>query len=414
MTESCKICSQSFEITSGDLEFYKKMDVPTPTLCPDCRYQRRLANRNEWNFFKKNCTLCGKSMVSLYNPDYPGPVYCQPCYWSDNWDTLDYGRDFDFSRPFFEQFKEHRFSVPRIALANSKSVNSEYTNQSSENRNCYMLVATSWNEYCMYSNWIQYSKECVDCWNMDHCELMYEAVFADNCYRCAFVDDIGSCHDIYFCDDMVGCSNCFGCVSLRKKSYCWFNEQLTKEEYEKRFAQIDWSWGGIEKNKAKLRDLRLQKPLDSFHGDHNVNSLGDYIDHNKNAQYAFNSGKNENVKYVQDAWEAKDCMDLTETLDNTLEYELEGAGWSQGSMFSCKLWTGLDVLYSEISFHSEHLVGCVSMIKKKYCIFNKQYNPEGFKIMRAKIIAHMKETGEWGEVFRESISPFSYYYINTQ
>ncbi len=101
-------------------------------------------------------------------------------------------------------------------------------------------------------------------------------------------------------------------------------------------------------------------------------------------------------------------MDLTETFDNTMGYELEGVGWSNGSIFSCKLWTGVDVLYSELTFNGENLFGCVSMIKKKYCILNKQYSPEDYKAMKEKIIAHMKKTGEWGEFFPATISPFPY------
>lgn len=77
-------------------------------------------------------------------------------------------------------------------------------------------------------------------------------------------------------------------------------------------------------------------------------------------------------------------------------------------MFACKIWTGTDILYSEISFGSEHLFGCVSMIKKKYCIFNKQYSPEEYKTLKERIIAHMKTTGEWGEFFPMEISPFPY------
>src|SRR3989338_10826573 len=79
----CQNCKIQFVIEPADFDFYKKIDVPTPAFCPDCRYQRRIANRNEWNFYKRTCSLCGVSMVSLYNSFYPGPVYCQPCYWSD-------------------------------------------------------------------------------------------------------------------------------------------------------------------------------------------------------------------------------------------------------------------------------------------------------------------------------------------
>ncbi len=408
MNKICKNCSQSFQITPDDLSFYEKIAVPPPTLCPDCRYQRRLANRNEWNFYKRNCTLCGKSMVSIYNPTYPGPVYCQPCYWSDNWDTLDYGREFDFNRPFFEQFKEHRFTVPRITLTNHRSVNSEYTNQAADNKNSYICVACGYCEYCLYSNWLQSCRECMDSWNLVQCELMYECLFMNNSYHCAFVDDGGSSHNCYFCDDVVGCSNCFGCVGLRSKSYCWFNEQLSKEAYEKRLKNVDWSWDGIENNKAKLHKLRLTVPVDHLHGDFNVNSSGDYIDHNRNGYQIFNCGKNENIRYAQDAWEVRDSMDLTETIDNTLDYEVEGTGWGQNNIVTSKKMNGSDVCYSELTFGSDYLFGCMSVIKKKYCIFNRQYSPEAYKALKEKIIAHMRTTKEWGEFFPITISQFAY------
>ena len=408
MNKLCKNCSQAFEITPDDLGFYAKIGVPPPTLCPECRYQRRLANRNEWNFFKRNCDLCRKSMVTIYRPEYPGPVYCQSCYWSDNWDTLDYGRDFDFSRPFFPQFKEHRFIVPRIALANKNSVNSEYTNQATDNRSCYMIIASSYNEFCMYGNWYQNSKECVDCWDILKSELMYECLFVNDSYRCAFLDDANNCHDVYFGDDLGNCGNCFGCVGSRNKNYCWFNEQLSKEEYEKRFKAVDWSPEGIEKNRKKLHELRLKVPTEYYHGYFNNNFSGDYVDHNKNVYCAFNAGDNENSKYLQDAWEAKDCMDLTETLDNTFDYECEGTGWGQNNIGTSKKWHGSDVYYSELTFNSDNLFGCVSIIKKNYCIFNKQYSPSEYAVEVSKIKSQMSKNGEWGEFFPAEISPFPY------
>jgi hypothetical protein len=36
----------------------------------------------------------------------------QKYWWSDEWDPLDYGIEFDFSRTFFEQWKELRDTIP--------------------------------------------------------------------------------------------------------------------------------------------------------------------------------------------------------------------------------------------------------------------------------------------------------------
>src|SRR3989338_2027566 len=100
---NCQNCKQSFVIEPEDFDFYKKISVPPPTFCPECRLQRRYALRNQLHLYKTTCGLCHKSMVSMYSSDKPFPVYCPTCWWSDAWDARSFGRDFDFSRPFFEQ-----------------------------------------------------------------------------------------------------------------------------------------------------------------------------------------------------------------------------------------------------------------------------------------------------------------------
>ena len=45
-------------------------------------------------------------MLSTYSEDAPMPVYHYESWGSESWDPLQYGRPFDFNRPFFEQFKE--------------------------------------------------------------------------------------------------------------------------------------------------------------------------------------------------------------------------------------------------------------------------------------------------------------------
>jgi len=408
-TRKCQNCKKDFVIEPEDFVFYKKIDVLVPTFCPDCRYQRRLAGRNEWNFYKRDCDLCGKSMVSIYNPSYPGPVYCQSCWWSDKWDPLSFGQDFDFSKTFFEQFFEFRFKVPRIALANSQSINSEYSNQSDHNKNCYMVVATGFSEDCMYGNWNQKSKNCVDCWAMYKCEIMYESINCRECYRCFFVEDNKENHDMYFSKDCRRCNDCFGCVGLRGKSYCWFNEQLSEDEYHKRLAEVAWTSESVASLKTKLDEFSLQRPVKFEHSyTKSENCSGDYVGSNKNIHYGFNARLSENLKYGQDAWEARDCMDLTETLDNELDYEMEGAGWGAKCIGMAKSWYNRDSYYSELNFNCHDIFGCMSLRAKSYCIFNKQYTKDEYKIIKEKIIAHMKKTGEWGQFFPTEISPFPY------
>jgi len=39
--KKCQNCSIKFTIEPEDLKFYKKIDVPEPTFCPECRMIRR-------------------------------------------------------------------------------------------------------------------------------------------------------------------------------------------------------------------------------------------------------------------------------------------------------------------------------------------------------------------------------------
>ena len=51
-------------------------------------------------------------------------------FWSDERNAHDYGRDIDFSRPFFEQFHALEMEAPHPALFKDymRDVNSDYTN----------------------------------------------------------------------------------------------------------------------------------------------------------------------------------------------------------------------------------------------------------------------------------------------
>ena len=67
-----------------------------------------------------------------------------------------------------------------------------------------------------------------------------------------------------------------------------------------------------------------------------------------------------------------------------------------------------DAQYSANCTQSSDLFGCVGLRNKKYCILNKQYNPDKYKKLRAQIIEDMKKRDEYGEFFPAEMSPFGY------
>ena len=54
----CQNCKKNFVIEQEDFNFYDRIKVPPPTFCPECRFQRRMAWRNDRTLYKRNCDLC--------------------------------------------------------------------------------------------------------------------------------------------------------------------------------------------------------------------------------------------------------------------------------------------------------------------------------------------------------------------
>ena len=148
---ACHRCEKPFIIDDSAQLFYEKLEVPAPTHCPDCRRQRRLAFRNESFLKKRQCDLCEKVIISMYGEEVSFPVYCSDCWWSDRWDPLDYGAEFDFSRPFFEQFQSLMARVPKAALLTMSNENCDYSNYLGFSKSTYMSAGSYGMDSCFYA-----------------------------------------------------------------------------------------------------------------------------------------------------------------------------------------------------------------------------------------------------------------------
>lgn len=225
----CQNCKKEFVIESEDFQFYKKINVPPPTWCPECQMQRLMTWRNERSLYKRK-DESGKDIISIYSSDKPFTVYDRERWWSDDWDPLAYGKEYDFSKPFFVQFRELLERVPLESLFNKNAVSSPYCNHCEDMKNCYLSFASIWNENVSYSRGAIKCKDSLDVFFCDKSELMYETTSCEECYRVFFSTYSSFCSDSTFLVDCRGCSNCFGCINLRNKSYYIFNQPYTNDK----------------------------------------------------------------------------------------------------------------------------------------------------------------------------------------
>ena len=222
-TRKCQNCKTDFIIEPNDFGFYKKFNVPSPTFCPGCRMQRRYAWRNIMSLYSSKCALCGKSVITLYSPDSSIIVYCNKCWWSDKWDPKSYGQDYDFSKLFFQQYKELIQKVPHMAIVNDDgiaSLNCEYTNDVWFAKNCYMVFSGWYIENIMYSFFVVAGRDMMDCMNIrSKNEWLYECIISRNSYRLKNSQFCANCIDSQFLYHCGNCTDCFMCVNLIGKKY---------------------------------------------------------------------------------------------------------------------------------------------------------------------------------------------------
>ena len=422
MQNTCTQCSTTFEITDSDLAFYdaispifngKKELVPPPTQCPNCRKRRRLAWRNERTLYHRKCDLTGKQVISVFSPDKPFKVYRQQDWWTDKWDAMSYGRDFDFSRPFFDQYAELLMEVPCMNVIGEANENCDYCNLIANCKDCYLVFESSNNEDCLYGYWLQKCDDCCDVSFSHESRFCYEV---DNCYNChqlSWSQNCTNCHSSAFLYDCIGCSNCLFSTNLRQKEYCILNEQYSKEDYEKKYAEFyTGSHAAVQEMKKIFREFLLKQPHRAAQMINAENCTGDYVQSSKNCRECYHAHEAEDCTFGEHVWRgSRSNMDVsTVGRDAEMIYEAINTGiGSKNNLFTIQCWSGTnDLLYCYDCFSSHHCFGCSGMKQKSYCIFNKQYTKEEYEELVPKIIEHMRKTNEYGEFFSADKSLFAY------
>ncbi|MBI5139783.1 hypothetical protein HZA26_04235 [Candidatus Nomurabacteria bacterium] len=425
-TKNCQNCNEDFTIETEDFNFYEKIKVPPPSWCPKCRIIRRISCVNGWSLFWRNCDKCGKKTMSMYPETTKLTIYCQHCWWADDWDGTEYGVEYDRSRPFLEQVKNLIQKTPFTALETEYLTlkNCDYSNAIAYSKDCFQV---SWADYCenvFYSSILNGLKTSADSVRGFDSELCYESVGFYKNYRTFFSDETENCVDVWFSRNCYGCTNCVGCVNLRGANNCIFNVKYSKEEYENKLKELNLSsWQNLQKFKKEADKFWLSLPYREHHGHSlNLNVTGEHVYNSKNIKEGYIVNWSENCSYCQfiTVASAKDCMDYSGWgNDVELIYESTNIGAGASNIkFSGFCFPDVeDVEYSWWCISAKNNFGCVNLKRKKYCILNKEYSKEEYEKLKKQIIEDMvrnpyvDEKGrvwKYGEFFGPGFNLFAY------
>ena len=94
-------CTEAYRIIPQELDFLRKMNLPLPRLCPNCRHYQRIKQRNPLKLWHRICMCnnqdtrnkyqntiehehkdnpCPNEFETTYAPERPEIIYCEKCY----------------------------------------------------------------------------------------------------------------------------------------------------------------------------------------------------------------------------------------------------------------------------------------------------------------------------------------------
>lgn len=390
-TRACQNCKQDFAPDADDMAFYKKMGVPAPTFCRECRMVRRMLWRNVRSLHRRECSLCKKVLISMYAGNTP--VFCTECYAGDGWDRYAVSSDIDWTRDIFSQINALLVLQPRVYQYRLGTViNSDYGNSVVNTKDAYLAYSVIECDNIMYSESVDKTKdsmECFACIGLDQCSWN---ICSEKNYNSHHMFQTQSCIDSQFLFDCVNCQQCCLSSNMRNQQYVFRNKKLSKEEYEKAVSELRLDTiSGLTAAKEEFRALIASSIHKYAQNIASQNVTGDFISHSKDIKYSFDVAQSsEDISYSSRIISSKDIKDCYAILTGEREYECLSGSGNASNQIACVMCLGSrDLAYSLFCINSADCFGCVGLKNAQYCILNKQYSKDEYQKLIPKLREHM-------------------------
>ncbi|MEK9131094.1 MAG: hypothetical protein AAB429_03190 [Patescibacteria group bacterium] len=402
-----RLTGEKWMMTEEEIGWYKKFGAPPSMYSPLTRMKWLSAFRTSFEIFWNKHAFTGEPILSYVHPDIQIPIVSdQEWHDLDVGATPEYQREIDLARPVLEQCRDLVHVVPMGARREWKNIVNTIGVGMWDVEDCYIVFSTvrakraMYTYYCLENcedivqgTFVMTSQNCFGCTRIDRCHSCNFALESRDCINCSFIFDCRNCED------------CFGATNLRNKKYVLFNEQLTKEEYQKRMTEVDLSsTREFETWKQEFSRLVSEKTIwpENFSvsvqdciGEGMMDSLnasGFLMDKAKDIKDGWIIFDSEHLESVVISYNSQDCYNTAVALS------------AHNIKFSFIADHSSDVEYCFNCRNVEHCFGCVGLNRKSYCIFNKQYTQEEYWSKLDEVKCAMLDRGEYGKFFPAALS----------
>lgn len=354
---------------------------------PFQEYLKELVSWAPLSFFKNNW------LVSMYPPN-TGRVHIQKREkFDNNRDSLvKYGKEYDFTKTFFENFSELFLSIELPNLYHvGKTENCDFVDTAVNSKNSYLSIVVAWEcENVHYSFMVrEYSSDVLNStYVIKNNSIIYWCSWVVNSFQIFYSRFISNSHNIWFSSNLVGCGECLFCDNLENVTYAINNRLYEKQEY---FLEKE----KILKEKQYF-DMYFQKvsKVGNIHASKNCTGSSILASENvENGYFVNNMVNSRNVMFAGSETDWGECYDIFIGGKGTKNnYWVVNFWWFPENVYcSSHVWFSSQIYYSMFCSDCMFCFWCIWLINKQYCIFNTQYTKEDWEKMVERIFEKMSK-----------------------
>ncbi|MDA1038209.1 MAG: hypothetical protein O2877_00795 [bacterium] len=396
----CAITGEKWMMGEEEIGWYKKFNMPPSKLSQNTRWKWEAYYDIGYQFWWNKHFDTGKPVLSFHHP--ATGVRVLP---DKEWHARDFSniqKPLDLNRPFFDQMQALLREVPMPATFNKEEPENSIALFSFGDRDSYFTFACrSARSFFLIGAFDVEDTSAV--FLSSESSKSHSVLHSHRIYNCRYVRESFDCMDSVFLFDCRNCKNCFGASNKRNAEYVWFNEQLSKSEWERRRAEVDLgSRRVVEDHMRHFEKLLLEESVwpESFNFG-SEDAIGDYLNQATRCYYCFDSEKGAVDNYwsawmygapTQNAfcWGAVNSSECYLCVSSPESSRLKCSYRSTRCEQSEYLFGCIDCV---------NCFGCIGIKNKQFCILNKQYSEEDYWNLVDQLKCQLLEDGSYGEYF---------------
>lgn len=401
----CSVLGEVWQMTQKEIDLCRRVSVPPRKMATNTIWKWMAYFDAGYQFWWNTHPETGKPVLSFHHPA-SGVKVLPDAEWHAK-DFSEINQTADPTRSFFEQLRALQVRVPLLATFSRVEPENSITLFSFGDRNSYFTFACI-SERTFFATGAFEVRGSSLLFTSHQVTDSHHAFKSNRMFQCRYVRESLDCLHSAFLFDCRNCQNCFGASNKRNRQYIFMNEQLTKEEYERRMSTIDLGKRSeVEKWMKAFDELLARDGV--WPENFNINcqeSTGEYLINGVRCEHCYDSADAPSDQY-HSAWSYganSHNAFMWGSIDSTDGYMTVSCPNSNRTKFSFRSFRLDNCEYCFMCADLRDCFGCIGLKKKRFCIFNKQYDEADYYRLLDEVKSAMLDRGEYGTFFPTSMA----------